>query len=336
MRDDAVTGPGRAPAGGAWDVHAHVIPPSVVAAARSGSFGLRIDGGRLVIGGSQLPLAPLTDRAALVDWLDARRLAGAILSVPPALYRYDLAAADAVGWVQLVNEGLREVVRAAPGRLRVLASLPLQIPSRAAALIEGLEGDVWAGVAIGSSVGERALDDPALGPVFAAADRAAHFIFVRPVEAPDPRLDHYYLGNLLGNPYETSLAAACLIFSGMVERYPNIRFCLAHAGGAAPFLIGRWQQGYATERQGIAPLALPPVRALRRLWFDSITHGDAALALLVDVAGADRVLLGSDYPFPMGDGDPLAALWSLPPHQRDMIASGNVRRILDHSIKVGP
>ena len=319
-----------------WDMHAHLIPPNVVEAAEAGRFSMRVENGKLVLPGAAIPLQKLTDLDALLKWMDDRTISGAVISVPPPLYRYDLEPAEAADWASLINEGLRDLVRQAPDRLRSLGHLPLQTPDLAAQEVEKSPSEAHSGYAIGSSVGGTTLDDPSLEPVFQSLDAAGRFVFVHPVEAPDPRLERYYLGNLLGNPYETSLAAACLIFSGMLSRYGNTRFCLAHAGGAAPYLIGRWQRGYDTERPGIEPLSVEPREALRKLWFDSVTHSDAALKLLVEEVGAEQVLLGSDYPFPMREDQPVAALEGLPEDVREKICGSNHAVALDHFSEVSP
>lgn len=320
-----------------WDVHAHLVPRAVVKAAEAGRFGLRIEGERLVAPGGAIPLARLTDLEALLRWMDGRSIHGAVLSVPPLLYRYDLEGREAAEWTRLLNDGLRAVADEAPGRLRTLAHMPLQAPEVATELTTELTAESTkdasgshCGFSVGSSVRGLTLDDPSFEPVFRQLDRAGRFVFVHPVDAPDPRLERYYLGNLLGNPYETSLAAACLIFSGMLSRYEKIRFCLAHAGGATPYLIGRWQRGYDTDRPGVSALSVQPRDALRRLWFDSVAHGDAALELLVKEVGANRVLLGSDYPFPMREDEPLAALARLPQEAQRAISRDNHALVLDH------
>ena len=317
-----------------WDVHAHLVPRNVVEAAEAGRFGMRIEGERLVAPGGALPLTRLTDLDALLRWMDERSISGTVISVPPLLYRYDLEGREAAAWTELINDGLLAVAREAPNRLRTLAHLPLQAPELAAEVAKDDASGAHAGFSIGSSVGELTLDDPSFEPVFGQLDLDGRFVFVHPVKAPDARLERYYLGNLLGNPYETSLAAACLIFSGMLSRHANVRFCLAHAGGAAPYLIGRWQRGYDTDRPGISSLSIKPREALRRLWFDSVAHGDAALALLVEEVGADHILLGSDYPFPMREDEPLAALEKLSRDVREAISRHNHALALDHSSEV--
>lgn len=317
-----------------WDMHAHFVPPNIVEAAESVGFGMRVEDERLIVPGGVIPLSKLTNFDALLEWMDERSISGTVLSIPPPLYRYDLEPAEAAEWTNLVNAGLQSVASKAPERLRTLAHLPIQSPELASAEVEHEASGAHSGFSMGSSLGELTLDDPFFEPVFKALDVTGRFVFVHPVEAPDPRLDRYYLGNLLGNPYETSLAAACLIFSGMLHRYENIRFCLAHAGGAAPYLVGHWQRGYETERPGISSLSVEPREALRRLWFDSVAHSDAALALLVEEVGADRVLLGSDYPFPMREDSPLQSLETLSEDVREKISRSNYSLALDHFSEV--
>lgn len=317
-----------------WDMHAHFVPPNVEAAAEAGRFGMRIEDEKLIFPGGAIPHGKLTDLGALLTWMDERSISGTVISVPPPLFRYDLKPAESAEWTRLVNDGLQSVASEAPDRLRTLAYLPLQAPELAVAEVEGDASGGQCGFSIGSSVEGLTLDDPSFEPVFRTLNDPGRFVFVHPVEAPDPRLERYYLGNLLGNPYETSLAAACLIFSGMLSRHGNVRFCLAHAGGAAPYLIGRWQRGYDTDRPGISPLSVEPREALRKLWFDSVAHSDAALALLVEEVGADRVLLGSDYPFPMREDAPLAALEGLPEDLRENISRRNHSIALDHPSEV--
>lgn len=174
-----------------------------------------------------------------------------------------------------------------------IAYLPLDDPLAEA---QRTRVDPWAGAVAGTG---RPLDDPELEPLWAALD--GRFVLVHPVEAPDPRLARFYLSNLLGNPYETALAAACLVFGGVLSRYPGVQFCLVHAGGATAMIARRWQQGYDTRRPGISKLELEPRDALRRLYVDSLAHSAAALALAASVFGDDHVLPGSDWPFPMGE-----------------------------------
>ena len=277
-----------------WDVHTHLIPPTVLSAAHRGEFGLSVDSGSLVVDGQRLPLRRLADPAALLQWITEQSLDGAVVSVPPALFRYDAG----VEWSELVNQGLREL---ATPQLRVLAHLPLLDPA-APAVAAGLAGEgVFGGFALGTP------SYAGLDPVWRVLDVLEAFTLIHPGSSDDKRLDSFYLSNLLGNPYETGVAAASLVFADVPGRFPGIRFCLCHGGGVTAAVAGRWQRGIDTERPGIAPVSLPVAEALRRFYVDDLVHDDAVLELLTSTFGAERVLAGSDWPFPMGSDGVSAA-----------------------------
>ncbi|MDX6282883.1 MAG: aminocarboxymuconate-semialdehyde decarboxylase [Kribbellaceae bacterium] len=271
-----------------WDVHTHLIPPTVLSAAGQRAFGLGIEDGFLLVDGERLPLKRLADPAALLRWIDEQDLDGAVVSVPPALFRYD----QGVEWAALVNQGLREL---ATPQLRVLAHLPLHDLSAGAVAAELASEGVFSGFALGTP-GYTGLD-----PLWEVLHSLEAFTLIHPSHSHDERLDRYYLSNLLGNPYETGLAVAELVFGDVVGRFPGIRFCLCHGGGVTAALAGRWQRGIDTERPGIEPLSLSVAEALQRFYVDDLVHDDGVRALLGATFGADRVLAGSDWPFPMGD-----------------------------------
>lgn len=269
-----------------WDVHTHLIPPTVLAAAQQDSFGLVLDGDSLVVDGQRLPVR---QPAELLKWIDEQRLDGAVVSVPPALFRYD----QGIEWALLINQGLREL---ASPRLRVLGHLPL-LSHSAAAVAASLAGE---GVFSGFALGTAGFASADLDPVWEVLHSAEAFTLVHPGHSPDARLDAYYLSNLLGNPYETGLAAAELIFADVPGRFPGIRFCLCHGGGVTAALAGRWQRGIDTSRPGISKPSLSVAEALRQFYVDDLVHDPAVLTLLGATFGAERVLAGSDWPFPMG------------------------------------
>jgi len=221
-------------------------------------------------------------------------LDGAVVSVPPALFRYDAG----VEWAELVNQGLRELVTP---QLRVLGQLPLLDPS-APAVAAALAGEgVFSGFALGTP------SYAGLDPVWRVLDALEAFTLIHPGHSDDERLDSFYLSNLLGNPYETGVAAASLVFADVPGRFPGIRFCLCHGGGVTAAVAGRWQRGIDQARPGIAPVSLPVAEALRRFYVDDLVHDDAVLELLTKTFGPGRVLAGSDWPFPMGSDGVSAA-----------------------------
>ena len=284
---------------GGWDVHTHIVPPAVVAAGERGAFGMRASAGTLTICAHGVPLHPLSDVGKLIDRVENDDLDGAIVSVPPPLFRPDLSGADCRDYARLVNEGLYEACHGYAGVLRPLAYLPVEAPEAAASIAAGLDAR-WAGVVMGTETNAISYASEALDPLWRILSDRKLPLFIHPGSTPDKRLDPFYLGNLLGNPVETTIAASNLIFAGVMQRFPNLTVILAHGGGCVAALCGRWQRGATTNRPGIPQLALQPSAAVRRFYVDSLVHSAASLEMIVRTVGEGRVLLGSDWPFPMG------------------------------------
>ena len=168
------------------------------------------------------------------------------------------------------------------------------------------------GAQIGSNVNGRNLDDPALEPVWAQAAALGAFILIHPVGvAGAERLKSYYLANLIGNPVDTTIAAASLVFGGVMERFPSLKICLSHGGGFVPYQADRWVHGWQVRGEPKVNLKISPQASLRRFYYDTIIHAPEPLAFLVETVGADRVMLGSDFPFDMGSSDPHADMRKL-------------------------
>jgi aminocarboxymuconate-semialdehyde decarboxylase len=236
---------------------------------------------------------------ALLEHLDRLDLEEAVVSIPPPFYRQDLPAEDAAAWVAAVNDGIAQVVAEEP-RLTAFAYLPLEHPSLARREIERFDGQGFVGFTAAAGGRSASLADPRLEPVWHVLDERGAALLLHPGASPDPRLEPMYLGNLLGNPFETTLAAAQLIFGDVPARFPRMRVVLAHGGGAVAALAGRWQRGVDTDRPGLRPLTDGPLQALKRFYVDSITHHPEVTELVRRVLGPDRVVFGSDWPFPMG------------------------------------
>ncbi|HEX5595573.1 MAG TPA: amidohydrolase family protein [Micromonosporaceae bacterium] len=261
-------------------------------------------------------------------YLDTVGLDEAIVSVPPPFYRQQLAAAESAAWVAAVNEGLLRRVEQHP-RLTPLAYLPLEHPQVAAAEYERIAGDArWAGVVGSAGGGSVSLAEPALRQLWQRLDEDGRLVQLHPGHATDPRLEPYYLANLLGNPMETAVAAAQLVFGEVLSEYPRIRFMLLHCGGCLPGVVGRWERGHATQRPGVPSLTLPPAEAVRRFYVDALAHDPALVDLAVTVFGAERLVLGSDWPFPMGTEDPFALVAHLGPEYVTEVASTNAAAAL--------
>lgn len=291
-----------APDAGAVDIHTHLAPalPSEVAPR----LGVEIDGGRYVVDGHRIGIPGLYAPHELERYLDGAGLDTAIVSLPPPFFRQELSAEAAAEWVAAANDGLLAAVGGNP-RLRPLAYLPLEHPAVAIAEYRRRRDDErWCGVVAAAGGASCALDDSALAALWRALDQDERLLLLHPAQTRDPRLEPFYLANLLGNPVETGVAVAQIVFGGLVATYPRVRIVLSHCGGVVPAIVGRWQRGYDTDRPGVLQLDLPPQEAVRRLYADTLAHDPDVVDLAASVFGADRLLLGSDWPFPMGTTDP--------------------------------
>jgi aminocarboxymuconate-semialdehyde decarboxylase len=199
------------------------------------------------------------------------------------------------------NEALASAHERAPQRLVGLATLPMHEPDLAvkeaerAAQLSGVRGFY-----LSTRVNDRDLSDPAFIPVFERIEALGLPIFLHPVFViAHERLQQHYLTNLLGNPFESAIAAAHLIFGGVLDRCPHLTFVLPHAGGAFPWLVGRLSRGWEKRPELKGTSRRPPVEYLRRFYYDTVGYSDDVLDYLVRVIGADRVLMGSDYCFPI-------------------------------------
>jgi aminocarboxymuconate-semialdehyde decarboxylase len=168
------------------------------------------------------------------------------------------------------------------------------------------------GVVAGAGGRCPSLADPGYEPLWRALDADGRALMLHPAQSSDYRLADFYLHNLLGNPVETAVAAAQLVFGNVLARHPGLRVILVHGGGVVPALAGRWTRGVETARPGVPEQELSVRDALRRFWVDGLTHDGTMARSLVEVFGADKILLGSDWPFPMGTPDPAAALNACP------------------------
>lgn len=254
--------------------------------------------------------------------MDATGIEMQVLSATPQTYLYNQEPALTAATAVIQNDQIAAMVAAEPKRFAGIATLPMQVPELAAAeLRRAMRDKGLRGAMIGSNMNGKNLDDPALEPFWAAAAELGAFIFIHPVGvAGADRLRSYYLVNLIGNPLDTTIAAASLIFGGVFDRHPALKICLAHGGGFVPYQGGRWVHGWHVRPEPKAILKHVPDRDLERFVYDTITHSDASLEFLVNSAGPARVLLGSDYPFDMGFYDGVRQVRSLPIGDRDKAA----------------
>ena len=322
------------------DVHAHYYPERFIealshegcacgACVRQDPRGPVIDVGPLHAG----PLARrFIDLELRIADMDAQGVAVQALSLTqPMVYWADQTLARRLS--ALYNDELVTAHERYPDRLVGLAMVPAHHAEEAVAEIERvLQAPGIRGLYMGTAIGDMDLSDESLLPVFAAAEAAGLPIFLHPLKVlgMETRLKPYFLSNLLGNPFDTAIAAAHLIFAGVLDRFPKLQVVLPHGGGALPFLAGRLEHG-SSVRPELAHLKTPPSSYLRRFHYDTITHSDRSLQFLIEQVGADRVLLGSDYCFDMGYERPVEVLnemHTLSENDRAAILGTNARSVL--------
>jgi len=324
----------------AIDTHAHFYPERYLrlieqAGPASGAELRRGDGAGPSLKAGEIVTQPLgarfTDIDARIAAMDEQGVAVHVMSLSlPMVYWAEPGLAQALS--AAYNDEAAAAHARFPARLFSLAMLPMNAPDRALAELERaarLPG--VRGVYMATVVGERELSHPDFFPVYARIEALDLPIFLHPVSViGHARLTPHYLTNLLGNPFETAIAAAHLIFGGVLDRFPRLTVCLPHAGGAFPWLVGRLNRGWQ-KRADLQHVQHAPVDYLRRFYYDTIGYNDDVLDYLVRVIGADRVLLGSDYCFPIAYERPVEIVADHPalsPTDKLAIIETNARRLL--------
>jgi len=281
-------------------------------------------------------------RAAIAEFVDIDGILAAqgeagvdhVLLCPwvPLLY-YDAEPDEGLDRARIQNDGLARLVADHPERVSALGALPLQDPELAARELRDLmAGGELKGVEVAASVRGVFLGDDRFEPFWGAAEATGALVFVHPTTRgfDAPVFQDYYLWNTVANPLETATTAAHMVVAGVMERHSGLRVLLAHGGGALLAVRGRMRHAHRFQPQARARLTEPPEDSIRRFYFDTLTHDDALLRALIDYAGPDHVLLGSDYPFDMGDArhvDTVRAL-ELAPDVKAAILTGNAERLL--------
>lgn len=324
------------------DVHAHTLIGEVETLAR-GHEGWRVQAEQAAaLAGAASSehnrklmseyAAPLTQVNARIAAMDAMRVDIQAVSMVPTQYHYWAGRALAQDLVTAANGRIAAICAQHPGRFVGLGTVALQHPELAVAQLEhAIRGLHLRGVMISTAVNGLELADPRHEPFWSAAESLGATVFLHPMGCSlGARLTPYYFSNVVGNPTETTLALAHLVFAGVFDRHPRLKICAAHGGGYFPFYIGRFDHGWRVRPEAHT-CSLAPSEYLRRIWFDSIVFSPAQLRFLVEQTGASQVVIGTDFPFDMGTDKPLAFLDSvagLSDADREAIRGGNAARLL--------
>jgi len=293
------------------DTHTHILTEETVALLRKEAPKVPVtitpvdaESAALDVGGVVYRPFPRGgfDLAHRLRDMDAMGVDVQVLSVTPQTYLYNQDASLGAMTAAIQNDQIAKLVKQNPQRFMGIATLPMQAPEKAADELKramttlNLRGTMFASNIIGKN-----LDDPSFEPVWATAEELGAFVFIHPNNvAGADRMKSYYLNNLIGNPLDTTIGAACLYFGGVLDRHPKLSVVLAHGGGFTPYQAARWEHGWHVRPEPKKNITKQPVDIAKRFYYDTILHSAPVLEFMIEHVGADRVVLGSDYPYDMG------------------------------------
>jgi aminocarboxymuconate-semialdehyde decarboxylase len=304
------------------DLHAHAIVPAALEAmaAAHPEYGPALveDGGNAYLrypGRERLGPLPsaIFDPAERLADMDTQRVDIQVIAIPPPNFHYHVPTVVGVDFAAIQNDALIGLSDSQPDRFHIFGTLPLQdVDASLTELGRIASQPRLRGIQIGTNVAGTDLDDPRWEPLWSDLEKRGLAVWVHPDQrsiAGADRFKAYYLQNLIGNPLESTIAIARLIFGGVLERHPGLRFGFVHGGGFAPYQIGRWDHGWGCRSEPKQFVATtPPRRYFETMFFDSLTHDPLSLELLGRRVGWDHVVLGSDYPFDMASTDPVGGV----------------------------
>jgi aminocarboxymuconate-semialdehyde decarboxylase len=321
------------------DFHAHVVVPEVYAVAGEHNIFAELptdpgvtdamrdkirERGGVVIG----RMSDLSDR---LERMDAMGVDVQVLSA--SLVHQGLEWADAqtsLGLARTTNDWIARAVASRPARFVGLGTVPLHLPAIAVPELERCVTELrLAGVGISSTAGAMELGDPQLAAFWAKAEDLGAVVYIHPGGNRDPRFKRWHLWNSVGQAFEEAMAISSLIYDGVLERHPRLKICVSHGGGYMPCYMGRIDRNYVEKANTRINMSKPPVEYLRMLYYDSCVYDRAVLQNLVDRVGAERVVLGSDYP--VGEVKPIEFVRETPTLsdvQKDRIVAGNAAALL--------
>jgi aminocarboxymuconate-semialdehyde decarboxylase len=305
------------------DIHTHILPPALPRWAEKFGYGGFVElaherpgCAKMMIDGRNFRTieANCWDPAARLADCDATGVRVQVLSTVPVMFGYWAKPEHGHEVARFLNDHIADVVRSHPARFVGLGTVPMQSPELAVRELDRCVKDLGLrGVQIGSHVNDLNLDAEAIFPVFRRAEELGAAVFVHPWDMLGKKeLEPYWMQWLVGMPAETTRAVVSMIFGGVLERLPRLRVAFAHGGGSFPATIGRIEQGFRCRPDLCAVRnAVNPRDYLRRIYVDALVHDPRALRYLIDQMGSDRIALGSDYPFPLGESPPGAVIRSM-------------------------
>lgn len=323
------------------DLHSHVIPSRVIQAIRNDpkTYQARVEGSGAdsKVVHDQGYVYPVFDEfcdpEAKLESMDRKRIDVSVISPAPPMFYYWADADLALNMAGLVNDGVADMVAAKPSRLRGMATVPMQHPDAAVAELERVVREYgFKSIEVGTSIEGEQLAEARFRPLLKRAAELGVFVFAHPYYVgAKPGLEPYYLTNLLGNPMDTAVCVANLIYSGAMDEIPELKVLLAHGGGFIPYQIGRLVHGHKVRPEAREYTNSDIKALLRRFYFDSLVFEPEALRYLIDLVGSDHIAIGTDSPFDMADQSPVDTIEAVPgitPHDQHNLCCGTAMHLL--------
>ena len=301
------------------DIHTHYVPESLLSVLKDGSKNYKLgaeivnDNNVEVIKFKQGMSFPMTKELYCLETrlhdMDKRLIDIDVLSASPTVYFYETDAASGKFISRMINESIAAAAKNNP-RFLGLGTLPLQSVKDSVSELEFLVENLGIkGVQIGTNVKGKGIWDADFLPLYEVANKYELFIFIHPMFLGDSAfLENYYLVNLIGQPLNTTIAISYLIFSGVLDKFPKIKWGLAHGGGYLPFGLGRLEHGFEVRAEAKVNIKRPPSYYMDKIYCDTITHNVPALKYAIETFGYSNVFLGSDYPYDMADFNPVKTI----------------------------
>jgi aminocarboxymuconate-semialdehyde decarboxylase len=326
----------------AIDIHHHYLPATLVDEAKRHGSALGVTVGNAGEGRTTLSIAGGPAYTLQTDLLgvdkrlsvmDSGKIAIAALEPHTASLAYALDGAKGESWCRLYNEGIRDLTRQHPDRFCGLAAAPLQDPQRAAAVLQYAMQDLGLkGGYIGSNVNGRYFITDEFDPFWRKAQELDALLVMHPEDvAGSERMGPYGMRLICGNPADSALSLGYMTYSGVFDRFPDLKLCVLHGGGFFPYHLGRFDQGFRVRSGSrAAAAASPPSTYLKNLYFDTLVYRVETLEYLKRMAGAESMMIGTDYPYTLGDWEAVEKVEAMDcsDEEKLQILEGNARRLL--------
>jgi len=334
---------------GAIDIHHHYVPEEVIGEAKRHGRALGVEicedkDGTIRLsfaGGPSFPLLDgLTDVDRRLKMMTDGKIAVAALDPSTQFLGYDLKGEQAERWCRIYNEGVKEFIRKYPDRFTAMAAVPIQEPARAARVLEHAVTELgFRGAYIATNVNHRYYESDDFDPFWAKAQELDVLVFMHPDNPAGTELmSSFGLRLVCGNPADSTLSLGLLIYSGVFDRFPNLKLCTCHGGGFFPYHVSRFDREFATGQQATRRADRPnaprcvaaPSAYFKNLYFDTLVYDVETLDFLRNKVGVERLLLGTDFPYALGDWQCVDKVESLPCSETDkrLILEGNARKLL--------